>query len=572
MRYRAVAVANERTNAVGAVELEATPHGLFVAYLGVGAFSEGYAPGALTSGTGLTVPWANVNEARVEGQRVYLAIEPRLTPLNRMLLVHFSTGSRAPAQELKRRRLLVRVGAAASAVCVALIAGATVVRLSPEASAGAAILIAAIAALSLVVLGWLVDQKLEDDEGPQALAAFAMELGHYLPTLVRLPAAAPKAQQTFDIERLQGLMPRTTFAIVITLSAGALSVLLVARWVTTSEAAQKRIEERARAVDAPLASPAPAESPAPQAKTAVPANTASPTPEPRAVTAGGCRCDRADSLLWSDPIPRLGILRFGERIRRGRGADESKSKQYLELEVAVVNNSKDPIEQVSLLVLFYERDPAPSLRRTQVSNRSLFYEGTLAPGQAIKWSVEAEGTEADVVNSVSGSIGPNGEDAAPTQRLHELLSARNRPVRLHGAMLLAFLGDPRAKEGTLNLREALREDEAPYLTRLTQALSEVRVCELSVVGGSAKRRASACLYNSGKVPQKDLGLKIRGLESALDATRPLAPPPTVLVESAIAIPGELAADSGRRVSVELDVGDANPERYEAIADRFDLLR
>ena len=572
MRYRAVAVANERTNAVGAVELECTPHGLFVAYLGVGAFSEGYAPGALTSGTGLTVPWSSVHEARLEGERVFLAIEQKLTPLNRMLLVHFATGTRAPAEELRRRRLLVRVGAAASAVVVALIVGATLVRLSPETSAGAAILISAIAALSLVVLGWIVDQRLDDQQGPQAVAGFGMELGHYLPTLVRLPAPPPKARPALDIDRLQGMMPRTTFAIVITLSAGALSVLLVARWVTTSEAAQQRIDERVRAVETAAAPP-----PAPVQTTAAPARPAAAAPAPSApgptaVAGTSCRCDRADSLLWAEPIPRLGILRFGERVRRGRGADESKSKQYLELEVAVINNSKDPIDEVSLLVLFYERDPAPSLRRTQVSNRSLFYDGTLGPGQAIKWSVEAEGTEADVVNSVAGGIGPNGEDAAPTQRIHELLAARNRPVRLHGAMLLAFLGDPRAKEGTLSLREALRDDEAPYLTRLISALSEVRVCELQVTGGSAKRRASACLFNTGKVPQKDLGLKIRGLEQGLDPTRPLAEPPTVLVETAIGIPGELAPDTGRRVTVDLDVGDANPERYEAMADRLDLLR
>ena len=67
-----------------------------------------------------------------------------------------------------------------------------------------------------------------------------------------------------------------------------------------------------------------------------------------------------------------------------------------------------------------------------------------------------------------------------------------------------------------------------------------------------RRRASACLFNTSKLPQKDLGLKIRGLEHGLDPTRPLAEPPTVLVETALPIPGELAPDSGRRVSVELD--------------------
>jgi hypothetical protein len=566
-----VAVANERTNAVGAVELECTPHGLFVAYLGVGAFKEGYAPGALTSGTGLTVPWSGVKEARVEGERVFLAIDATLTPLNRMLLVNFSSGTQAPSEELRRRRLLVRIGALASAISVALIVGATLVRLSPETSAGAAILISAIAALALVAAGWLLDQRLDDDQGGVALSGFARELGHYLPTLLRLPASPPKPRPMLDIERLQGLMPRTTFAIVITLSAGALSVLLVARWVTTSEAAQQRLDERSRAVEA-VATVAPAVQPAAPRAQAAPAAPSATAPAPVALAGASCRCARADSLLWSDPIPRLGILAFAERVRRGRGADESRSKQYLELEVAVVNNSKDAIDEVSLLVLFYEREPAPSLRRTQVSNRSLFYDGTLAPGQAIKWSVEAEGTEAEIVNSVPGGIGPNGEDAAPVQRIFELISARNRPVRLHGAMLLAFLGDPRAKESTLSLREALRDDEAPYLTRLIQALSDVRVCELQVAGGSARRRVSACLFNASKLPQKDLGLKLRGLERALDPMRPLAEPPTVLVETAQAIPGELAPDTGRRIAIDIDVGSENPERYEAFADRYDLLR
>jgi hypothetical protein len=569
MRYRAVAVASERSNAVGAVELECTPHGLFVAYLGVGAFSEGYAPGALTSGTGLTVPWSNVHEARVEGERVFLALEQRLTPHNRLLLTHFAAGTRPPNAELRRRRMLVRIGSGAAAICVALIVGATLVRLSPETSATAAIFIAAIAALALIVLGWIVEQQL-DDPGAPALARFAMELEQYLPALIRLPAPAPRARPLLEIERLQGFLPRTTFAIVITLSAGTLSVLLIARWVTTSDVAAQRVDERVRAIQ-PAAVAAPkAHAPSQSVSRAAPAPV--PAPAAAAVAGASCRCDRAHSLLWADPIPRLSVLTWAERLRRGRGADERASKQYLELEVAVINNSKDAIDEVSLLVLFYERDPPPSLKRSQVSNRSLFYDGTLGPGQAIKWSVEAEGTEAEVINSVAGSIGPNGEDAAPTQRLFELLSARNRPVRLQGAMLLAFLGDPRAREGALQLREALRDDEAPYLTRLIQALNEVRVCELRIDGSGARRRANACLFNAGKVAQRDLGIKVRGLERALDPTRPLAVPPTVLVEVAEKIPGELAPDEGRRVAFDFDVGSNLPERYEAFADRYDLLR
>ncbi len=92
MKVRATAVAAERANAIGSVELECTPHGLSVAYLGVGAFSEGYAPGALTMGTRITVPWAKVQEARVEGDQLFFAFDPELTPHHRMVLTAFSTG------------------------------------------------------------------------------------------------------------------------------------------------------------------------------------------------------------------------------------------------------------------------------------------------------------------------------------------------------------------------------------------------------------------------------------------------------------------------------------------------
>ena len=68
MKVRAVAIASDRSNAIGTVELECTPHGLVVVHLGVGAFSEDYAPAALTSGTRVLVPWAAVDEATIDEQ------------------------------------------------------------------------------------------------------------------------------------------------------------------------------------------------------------------------------------------------------------------------------------------------------------------------------------------------------------------------------------------------------------------------------------------------------------------------------------------------------------------------
>ncbi|MFZ5890615.1 MAG: hypothetical protein ACOY0T_06050 [Myxococcota bacterium] len=576
MRYRAVAVPSPDSNAVGTVELECTPHGLFVAYLGVGAFRDGYAPGALAEGTGLTAPWSQVSEARVEGDRVFVAFDQRFSPLNRLTLTRFESGHALPAEELAKRRLVVRIASVGAAIVAALIIGAWLVRSSAESSAGAAIGLAMLVALALLAVGFFVDQSLaaSGDEA-RAQQNFATELGHYLPTLVHQPRSAPPPPKLPDISELQGLLPRTTVAIVITLTAGALGVLLVARWVTTNEGAVSRVTNRVLAPptpEPPQTKPA-AHAARPEPSTAATTPPLAPPSDGSVTLRGECRCAHPDSALWADPIPRLSVLTLAQRVRMGRNPDESKRKKYVELDVAVVNNSNKELDEVALLVLFYERDPPPSNKRTQVSNRPLFFEGPLLPGQAIKWSVEAEGTEFEIQNPITGTIGPNGEDAAPTNRIAELLSAHNRPVRLHGAMLLAFLGDPRAKEGVLALREALRDDEAPYLTRLIQSLADVRVCDLRVNRRSGdKAQVSACLHNVSKEARRDLGVKIRGLERAVSVDSPLAEPPTVLTEATIGIPSEIPPDSGRGIHFALDLEGKSPTVYEAFADRYDLLR
>jgi hypothetical protein len=577
MRYRAVAVASERSNAVGTVELECTPHGLFVAYVRVGAFSEGYAPAALTSGTGLTASWTEVTEARIEGDQVFITLDAKLSPLNRLLLTNFASGLALPAEELAKRRLVVRIATVAAALVGALILGAFGVRASPESGAAAGIGLALLGGLVLGGIGFVVDRNLAVSGDPAlAFAGFTMELGHYLPTLLRLPRATNPPKPLPDISELQGLLPRTTVAIVITLTAGTLGVLLVARWVSSNQRDVNRVTrqvlEPSRPLEASPRAPTPEPSPTRVSASAPPSTPAKLDGGNATLVGSDCRCARADSALWAQPIPRLSILVLSQHVRLGKNPDENKRKKYLELEIAVVNNSNKELEEIAMLVLFYDRDPPPSNRRSQVSNRPLFFAGPLLPGQAIKWSVEAEGTEFEIQNPIVGDIGAEGEDAAPTNRVVELLSAHNRPVRLHGAMLLAFHGDPRAREGVLALREALREDEAPYLERLIQALSDVRPCRLKVSGTGDRRSVSACLFNASKESRRDLGIKLRGLEHAVLPDSPLAEPPSVAFESSVPVPGELAADSGRVVSFSVDLAGKSPEAFEAYADRYDLLR
>ena len=121
-------MASERSNAVGTVELECGPSGLSLLYLGVAGFSEGYVPVTQTESERLLVPWPQLVEASVDGEQVYLALDPKLSPLNRLCLVNFSSGNTAHHHQLYRRRLLVRLATVGAALSGSLIASAAAFR------------------------------------------------------------------------------------------------------------------------------------------------------------------------------------------------------------------------------------------------------------------------------------------------------------------------------------------------------------------------------------------------------------------------------------------------------------
>jgi len=583
MKVRAVAVASERSNAIGTVELECTPHGLSLVHLGVGSFSEDYAPAALTSGTRVLVPWPAVDEASIEGERLFLAFDPALSPHHRLLLASFSAGRSAEPSAIRRQRAIVRAATLAGAVMLGLLAMAfagRVVGFGPALAVGTGVG----GALVVLLLGFVADRLVAfGGVPPDAVrAAFERELDGYLPALGYAEAPPSKRGRRITLGELQGLLPRTTFAVVVTLTSSGLALLLVAHWTLRDAARpesrltalERPAPAAALAAGAPL-SPAPDRSPPPP-KPPVPAAKAPPAPAaPSAAVVLGdpCRCERPDSLLWADAVPRLSVLILKQRVRAGRGAPhhESVRKRYTDLDVAVVNNGSTPIDEVTLLVLFYATDQNGK-RREQVSSRPLFFEGPLNPGQAIKWGTEAEGTEIELQVPAFGSLGPEGEALAPTDRFAELLEANHRPVRMHGAMMLSYLGDPRAKEGILKLREALREDEAPYLDRLLQATADVRVCRLAVEAAASGRTVRGCVFNAGAEPRKELGVKLRGLDAAVLSSTPVAAPPNLLVEQVLSVPGELAPATGLAFSGRIPSDGGSPVAWEGVADRIDLLR
>ena len=583
-------MASERSNAVGTVELECAPIGLSLLYLGVAGFSEGYVLVTQTTqkeSEKLLVPWPQLAEASLDGEQVFLALDPKLSPLNRLCLVNFSSGNTAHHHKLYRRRLLVRLATVGAALSGALIASAAAFRLAPGTTALGAFGIALATAVLLCGLGFFADQLLKSGglEGSLAREAFVADLSGFLPNLVRSPLAPPPSSpKTPLLVLFQGFLPRTTAAIVMSLTAATLSFVLMMQWLLTTDHAHELAAHAPRLADqrqlAPI-EPAPAAPAAPAATTtsapkspelaASATKSASGASAAVADAASACRCRRSDSLLWQDPIPQLSVLTMSRHVRRGREEDERKDKNYTEAVIGIVNNSSDPLRDVALSVEFFERDPPPSTKRYSTAIRPLFFEGPLLPGQAIKWDVQARGSEFEVHSTLTGNVGVEGENAAPTNLLAELLHAHNRPVRMHGAMLLSFFGDPRAKDAILELREALREDEAPYLDRLLQAVAPVHVCALKVSEFGDSRSASACVFNASKEPQRDLGLRLRALDGGTLTENPSGAPPTVLAEATVPVPGTLAPDTGTRITTELALAGTKPVAFEAFADRIDLL-
>jgi hypothetical protein len=246
---------------------------------------------------------------------------------------------------------------------------------------------------------------------------------------------------------------------------------------------------------------------------------------------------------------------------------------HIELEFAAINNSDREFSELTSMVEFFEQDPPPSSKLVSVSTRAVYFQGPLQPGEAIKWHVDAEGTTfrihppAERGNPITGSLEDTGTNAAPTNSVAKLLKAHNRPVRLHGAMLLAFLRDPRARGATVELGDSLRESESSYLRRLMEALAEIRLCRIQVSGSGTQRRVIACLYNTTDAPKTPVEVVVRALDAKFSSSDPVGEPPRVISEKSISVPGSLPAKAGMFSQIDIDFSglDQTPAAFEATA-------
>jgi hypothetical protein len=572
MRIYATARADSASNAVGQVELECTLAGLVVGLFGLGSYSEGYVPGLPVRGTRLVVPWSDVKTARAFDDELYVEFSHPALPHDRLTLTRFVHGPGVPAAELRRRRLLLHLGALGVAFAAALCTAFLSPPIDGQSAAWGALGYGVVAAAVVLAFGYAFDQRLflRPPGEEETRARFLAELERFFPGFVR-GDAPPRPTRPFEWPNLAGFVPRTTALVGITLAAAILTALASGRRLlgTTPSLAQRAgagepvsamAEEPASAQNVSNAAPAPAPSPAPVEPTEE-AEAEAPKSADAVSIERRCACDRADSLLWPQALPRLTTLLLERRAIRLR------SYTRTEVEVAVVNNGDAPLSEITLLVQFSEEQggkPVPT------KDRPLYFEGPLLPGQAIKWSTEARGTDFTIASPDVGALGPNGEGAAPADAFFTLSSSANhRPVRLHAARMLGYLGDPRARDAALGLKDALRSQEAPYLRRVLAALGDTRTCDVEL----ARDSVGACVFNAGSEAHSGLGLQLQVLDGSLNVDQPLADPPERLRERKWQVPGELGAQAGVYVRVPLSgefVGVQRPS-LEVLADRYDLL-
>ena len=202
-------------------------------------------------------------------------------------------------------------------------------------------------------------------------------------------------------------------------------------------------------------------------------------------------------------------------------------------DLAVVNDGARPIHDVRLTLTFARRNQAG--RRVGAVDRGLFWGGVLAPGAAVKWKVAAPGTEVRLDASVTGTLAAAYLDPAPPDAFAHLLASRFRAVRAHGALMLAYLRDPRADAAVraLEAQGAASKEDAALLARIRRAAAPVFACEVRRAGP----RVEACVFNASSRPRSGFVLEAVGPDGATARSFPLE----------VAVP----VHEGRRVGVEV---------------------
>jgi hypothetical protein len=546
MRVRAISLASARSNVVGALEVECSADGLSVTYVDAALLSDQGVPVAIDSGRSVSVPWSRVLDARVLGTAIAFEIDPTPWPAQKLLLVRFEATRSTSPHRIFRRRLVARSIGLGSSMVVALVASLAAPRVWPGIGWRIAISIGAALGLSVIACGTLVDRVIATGGLRSRIVRelFIGELSSLVADLPREPT--PVATKKVRWPRMGGVAPRATLMVSLALC----SLFLIAAAIPHTQAAQggPAVDPRVEASSAPT--------------------TVEPraSPAPYVQIAGPCDCPQGEGPLGNEPLPRVSMLTVSSRTFQKSG------RNHVELELAAVNNGSRDISDLATVIEFSQGDKEAWSKPVNVSVRAVFHK-TLVSGAAVKWHVDAEGESVRIRAPTSrgalieGTVSHDGEGAAPTSAIAELLDARSNAVRLHGAMLLAFLDDAHAKEALTKLEGSVGDSEKVYLNRLIEAVGALRACRIVLAGEGTRRRLSACVANVTNDRAAGIEITFRALDKPASLRAPQDPAPDVLGEWTLGVPGAIEAKQAIEVRADVDLAAPSgpPGAFEAFA-------
>lgn len=493
---RAVAVAHETANAVGTVELSCSPEGLRLHFVRISAWSEGYVPYPSTVSQNVVVPYDRVARVVIDPDGlVQLVVDPSTTPYNRLVLAGLVHDASFDHIVSHRKRLRIErnvsIAALVAWIPVTLALSALFPSLSPVLIAGLALTLSGIVH---TLRGELASRLVLFNAGSamvrdELLAELSLALGpgrvrEQLASSAPVAAAAPADANDADAAEpgsLRGLL----FTAGVAAAAAAIAILVGRSLLVSAPEPQAANADPWVAVSGTTL-------PAAQ----LPASAAPIAPDPAKPKPAlpACVCERADSPLWRDGIPRLSV------VARNRPGPTSPERPSMYPEIAVVNNTADDLKDVVLTVDFL-LGGGPGKKPRVLDTKDLFWEGRLGPGKAVKWRVKGRGDDYRVKSFIAGTLGDPGTKPAPADSFYELsTTARTPAVRVHGVKMLAWLGDSRVAEVLDKLKKDGREELGDTLDQIAEASRPLRACAVRAnpaLDQDRTLRVEACVFNAG---------------------------------------------------------------------------
>ncbi len=510
----ALAVAEGPADAVGVVQLACDDDSLALTLLRAGAYRRGFVPGTLAESVTLHIPYGAVRGLVRRGHALILSLDRSVpSPFHRFALARFTSDPAETLAPIHRAHRLAStlawavpgpVGALVSALPAGDLVGGALGR------ASLALLVALLVGVGMrIVAAWLAWGGPVSDRLREAFEeAMSVRLGlvHVapppqppprrsrrpipgggapsalpapFPAAPRLPTHLPPPPPDLHIEPER--LPTLLWGRILGFSGlAALGVVLVLvflhRYGTTRRPPAPELSTTI-AVSRAEKPPAPPEPPAPEI--------------PREER---CFCERADSTLWKNGVEVLQVITT-PGPESPAAPPEPKPDDHgdpvFAYDVAIVNNADKRIRETRVVLTYARRDDQN--KRVGVTDRGLYWGLPLAPGASVKWTTEGPGTEVRIDKSELGTLAEKGLEPAPADAFFALTRKKHRVVRLHAAVMLAYLRDRRVPEALSALGAPLAP-EAPVVKRIRAAAEPLIACELKVEEG----QLSLCVFNGSE--------------------------------------------------------------------------